>query len=72
MLFRARLFLQGRDIKIMRMLLFSFVVAAGLFAGGCVLHFKAEGLEMDAERQRIQNDVQYRFESVSLLHGIDS
>jgi hypothetical protein len=56
----------------MRLCVWVVVVAAGLFAGGCVLHFKGENLEIDAERQRLQRDVEYRLYGMEFAHGFDS
>lgn len=52
----------GRMIMVM-------VVCAVL--GGCTLHFKAKELELDAERQRIQNNVTYELQSAGLFDGED-
>lgn len=46
-----------------------FVIVVLLCLSGCTFHFKATDLEIDAERQRVENNVTYELEKVSFLHG---
>lgn len=43
-----------------------FLVAA---LQGCTIHFKASEVELDAERQRVQKNVTYELDSMSLFDG---
>lgn len=36
---------------------------------GCTIHFKATELELDAERQRVEENCTYRLDSVDLFGG---
>lgn len=45
------------------------MIAVLVCLSGCTLHFKASEVELDAERQRVQSNVTYELDSVSLLDG---
>ena len=40
-----------------------------LILQGCTVHFKATDVELDAERQRIQDNVTYELEKVVVFGG---
>lgn len=39
-----------------------------LLLSGCTLHFKATDLEVDAERQRVQDNTTYDLTEAAFLH----
>lgn len=68
-LFPAKSYQQVWEFDMLKMSLVSAVLLFVILSQGCTLHFKAEKLEVESERQRVMSNKTYNLEKIELFDG---